>query len=736
MLNDDERNRAYDNAIHHCVTHLVRSKVANPQGNRFYKCCDIGTGSGLLSMMVVRSFKRYNYENFHVQAYEAFQPMAECAKKVIEYNGMSKYITVIPARSDHYKTHENPQFDLLVAELLDTELIGEGCIEAYRHAVQNLCSLTCLFVPYAARIYVEPVASAQLFSRHSIDTLEFLDTVGPGNHVRVIIPDKVKNCPGMPEIDDMQVSALKEGEDFMRFSRPQLAFRLAFGNLDSLKLSDYKMLQFPVEREVTEPPVLIMWWDLVMYDSSLDTLPVRKSLDNDQYSWEVLSCAPNWARSAELLARDQFIKQIYGREVWREHWIQGVYYFASVRETKAGRWTVGQQLTIHAYHDTHSLWFDLKPCLTKLAKSCECGLHRSLSRSQLAFLSEPSQMRALLHSTLHRFCRRSPDSSEENPVFIQGKFDFHRLQHKALGDTVNRGYGPMWSINFESPGAYACGCPESIRVLSTKLDDLAIAGEVPWERILMKFLIERKLPEPVQSFDIKFTQVQFDNLNRIRTNRDECEGFNLSYLDDMINYSSKYVDKELEANYLYEYPCTRIDTTDYTVFSWPRPLGEGEDEKTARSSRDKEREKIFLGTYWRHFSLPIFKPEEAAAATAGAGLGNSWKKGWALAFWVEIKLKHTKEILSLGTLPTIRPEEFKPNYKLGTRMEWNRNCKQMVYFLHDHPIVAPPTVSATDERPSIHLDIGLHRSQLIIQRAVDYNTSPLKSKRRPDAESH
>lgn len=776
MLNDDERNRAYNYAIEFNVTSLVTSKVSNPNGDRFFKCCDIGTGSGLLSMMIVRSFKKLNYNNFHVHAFEAFQPMAECAKRVIEQNDMSNHISVIPTRSDLYEAEQNPQFDLLVAELLDTELIGEGCLEIYRHAIQNLCSPNCLFIPHAARIYLEPVASKRLHSRHAIDDLKFF--LGTGNYVRINIADEIRNCPGMPEIDDMQVSALKEGEDFTRFTRPQQVFEFVFGDLETLKLSDYKTLTFTIEKTISEPPVVIMWWDIVMYDSSLDQSTaqidgmISSTVDHSlqQHSWEVLSCAPTWARSAEQLARDQYIREAYGREVWREHWIQGVYYFSSVPETRAlvdakksgyhYRFSLrhlnrapsverpartNQPIVIHAYHDSFSLWFDLKQCETKLPSNCACGIHRKFSRSQLASLSDSSQMTCLIKSTLHPYTRGNSGNFEDNPVTIPGEIEFHHQEEEALGDTVelpSSSNGPKWTVKFVEPGSWACCHPASMRELSTCLEDLALAGEIPWSYIMMKYLDSQagggKLLEPVRSFEIKFTQVQFDNLNRIRTNIRECEGFNLCDLDDMINYSAKYVDKELEAHYLWEYPCTRIDSNDYTVFSsldsW-QPHDDPADEPNHKLMR----EKINSGTYWRHFSLPIFGHHEQQQDDAGRP---TWQKGWALVFWAELQLEHSGYILSLGPMRDLDDNWMYPHPRttgVGKQIEWNHNCKQLVYFLHDHPLIAPPQTNTAelardDGLPSIHLDVGLSKFQLMVQRAVDYNTSPLKSKRRDDNE--
>lgn len=58
---------------------------------------DIGTGTGLLSMMAAKLGAE------RVTALEAFQPMAKIAKKIIHENGFSDKITVVSERSTDVK---------------------------------------------------------------------------------------------------------------------------------------------------------------------------------------------------------------------------------------------------------------------------------------------------------------------------------------------------------------------------------------------------------------------------------------------------------------------------------------------------------------------------------------------------------------------------------------------------------------------------------------------------------
>lgn len=123
---------------------------------------DIGTGTGLLSMMAVRAGAR------RVTALETFKPMAVVAERVIRLNNMQECISVVQERSTETTgTHTlsvryglynlfiavSERADVCVAEVFDTELIGEGALrtfaDAHRrllkvHTARHVC--TCVFM--------------------------------------------------------------------------------------------------------------------------------------------------------------------------------------------------------------------------------------------------------------------------------------------------------------------------------------------------------------------------------------------------------------------------------------------------------------------------------------------------------------------------------------------------------------------------------------------------------------
>lgn len=86
MLHDTDRNQKYYLGLEAAINRMhERGSKAN--------VLDIGTGTGLLSMMAVK----LGADN--VVACDGFLPAVECAAKIIEANGMKDMITLIKKHS-------------------------------------------------------------------------------------------------------------------------------------------------------------------------------------------------------------------------------------------------------------------------------------------------------------------------------------------------------------------------------------------------------------------------------------------------------------------------------------------------------------------------------------------------------------------------------------------------------------------------------------------------------------
>ncbi|KAL9433796.1 hypothetical protein AB3S75_028607 [Citrus x aurantiifolia] len=179
MLNDSYRNRAYRLAIDKMIT----------------KSChvlDIGAGTGLLSMMAARamgssdSTTSLNTKGM-VTACESYLPMVKLMKKVLHVNGMGRNIKVINKRSDELEVGVDidSRADILVSEILDSELLGEGLIPTLQHAHDRLLVENPLTVPYRATTYGQLVESTFLWKLHDLynneaKALDGIHLVPPG----------------------------------------------------------------------------------------------------------------------------------------------------------------------------------------------------------------------------------------------------------------------------------------------------------------------------------------------------------------------------------------------------------------------------------------------------------------------------------------------------------------------------------------------------------------------------
>jgi len=135
MLNDLARNDAFAQAI---------AKAA--PGRRL--ALDIGTGSGLLAMMAARAGAE------RVVACEAIKPLAQAATRIVARNGYADRITVIAKRSTELAVGQDlPQpADLLISEILDAGLLGEGVMRTFRHAAAALVAADAAVIPAGATV--------------------------------------------------------------------------------------------------------------------------------------------------------------------------------------------------------------------------------------------------------------------------------------------------------------------------------------------------------------------------------------------------------------------------------------------------------------------------------------------------------------------------------------------------------------------------------------------------------
>ncbi|WKX99903.1 hypothetical protein Q1695_014630 [Nippostrongylus brasiliensis] len=289
---------------------------------------DIGTGTGLLSLMAAREGAD------KVTAVEVFQPMAECAQAITKASKWSDKIEVIASRSTEL-TPLSAKPNIIVAEVFDTELIGEGALRTFKEALASHVQPACRVVPSLARVWILPVESAFLSKFNRVP--------------RIGAECPLDNCPGTSAVFDVQLSQVKP-HLFKQLSEPILAFSFNFESEESIIYDE------SFDRAITcvdsgQVDAILMWWDL----------------DMDGIGKHWIDMAPKWA------CNDYH---------WRDHWMQAVYYLPQrVRVEK------GETLSLKCNHDEFSMWFAVgKDSFERIY--CNCQMHTIVTRQSIFAMNE------------------------------------------------------------------------------------------------------------------------------------------------------------------------------------------------------------------------------------------------------------------------------------------------------------------------------------------------------------
>lgn len=249
MLHDKDRNVKYYQGIRAAVSRVKE------RGQKAL-VLDIGTGTGLLSMMAVTAGADFCY------AIEVFKPMADAAVKIVEKNGFSDKIKVINKHSTEVTIGPDGDMpcraNILITELFDTELIGEGALPSYEHAHRHLVQENCEAVPHRANIYAQLVESRRMWSWNKLFPIRVQTRLGE----RVIVPPpEMERCPGAPSVCDIQLNQVSP-TDFTVLSDVLPMFSVDFSKQVSSS-SACHIRQFEPLASGRAQAVL-SWWDIEM----------------------------------------------------------------------------------------------------------------------------------------------------------------------------------------------------------------------------------------------------------------------------------------------------------------------------------------------------------------------------------------------------------------------------------------------------------------------------------------
>uniref|UniRef100_A0A8C3UYG9 Protein arginine N-methyltransferase n=1 Tax=Catharus ustulatus TaxID=91951 RepID=A0A8C3UYG9_CATUS len=316
---------------------------------------DIGTGTGLLSMMAASAGADFCY------AIEVFKPMANAAVKIVEKNGFSDKIKVINKHSTEVTVGPDGDMqcraNILVTELFDTELIGEGALPSYEHAHKYLVQEGCEAVPHRATVYAQLVESRRMWSWKKL----FPVHVEAEDGEKIIIPpSEMENCPGVPSVCDIQLNQMPSS-DFSTLSDVVTVFSVDFSKPVQSASTYYRVQLEPVKSGKAQ--IVLSWWDI----------------DMDPLGMINCTMAPYWVKPTSALQ-------------WRDHWMQCVYFLP--REEPVVQ---GEKLYLTACRDEYSVWYNLgrtkqhKAGVCVESPVCRCRAHLLWNRPRLGELNDQNR---------------------------------------------------------------------------------------------------------------------------------------------------------------------------------------------------------------------------------------------------------------------------------------------------------------------------------------------------------
>jgi tetratricopeptide (TPR) repeat protein len=161
MMNDAPRNDAFEAAI--CRAIAMRGKDA--------QILDIGSGSGLLSMMAARAGAS------NIVTCESVPVIARAAEAIIADNGYSEQVKVVAKPSTELSVGKelSGKAEILVSEILSSDLLAEHVLGTFEDARSRLLADDAIIIPQRAAAMGCLVASDTLGAYSNVNTVSGFD---------------------------------------------------------------------------------------------------------------------------------------------------------------------------------------------------------------------------------------------------------------------------------------------------------------------------------------------------------------------------------------------------------------------------------------------------------------------------------------------------------------------------------------------------------------------------------
>lgn len=342
-----------------------------------------GAGTGLLSILAARAGAG------HVYAVEHHHALAEIARQAARDNGCAEKITVLAMRSrevtlGHLSRHQpnaqhGPRCDLVISELLDFSLLGEGILPVLADA-RRLLAPDATAVPHAGRLFgqlIESPTAQQMRLGLSLqddgadgptsgsDDDGSSSDFGPGRvlglHAKSLCGDSQTRALCSPEcLRSVNFTPTAVTHEVQRWQQDHAIAMTADGTVHAL----------------------LLWWEL-------DLLPGEEAADTELRASEpASSILQPWTSAWYSVDRTISTHPQVGQ--FQDHWPQGL-------------WVFGQAAAIHAGQSC------------RLSARCEDGVNVTFSQVDGDFQPEAlvslAESIAPAHSLAQRLCTLNDTSA-------------------------------------------------------------------------------------------------------------------------------------------------------------------------------------------------------------------------------------------------------------------------------------------------------------------------------------
>uniref|UniRef100_A0A8C5QGZ0 Protein arginine N-methyltransferase n=1 Tax=Leptobrachium leishanense TaxID=445787 RepID=A0A8C5QGZ0_9ANUR len=584
MLHDKDRNQKYYQGIRAAVQRVKE------RGQEAI-VLDIGTGTGLLSMMAATAGADFCY------AIEVFKPMAEAAVRIIQANGLSDKIKVINKHSTEVTVGSDGDMkqraNILITELFDTELIGEGALPSYEHAQRNLMQGRWEAVPHRATVYAQLVESRRMWGWNKLFPLQM-------DSVDIRPPLAMQSCPGTLSVCDVQLGQMSPS-DFTKLSDILCVFRVDFSQQVNSYAVSHPVHFTPIASGAAQ--VILSWWDI----------------DMDPEGKITCSMKPSWMYPASQSVP------------WRDHWMQCVYFLPEERPVKEG-----EELCLTGHQDDYCVWYTLTeprssesptmyrlggvevtsllyncgdtgsiPATAPLQKvseldqvpldrpACQCGAHITWNRTRFGELNDQHRMelyRDALRKVLTPSCVCLCVSDGSLLPFLAhsvGTAQIFTVESSSMSQHLmeklfqTNELGDKIQVLQKSPAGITAADLHDKKISALIGEPFFTTSLLPWHNLYFWYsrtALSDRLTRDFTVLPLRASlyvlAVEFKDLWRIRSPCGICEGFDVSIMDEMIKDSLNFREsQEAEPHPLWEYPCRALsDPTKVMTFDFREPV--------------------------------------------------------------------------------------------------------------------------------------------------------------------